>query len=510
MVTIPGHEVLRGLREVASAARRDADQAAAAAAAVRDRLAALTAQRAATLQQLAATQLPELNGDTAAHAMPEFAGELQAVDRQRQARAAELQQALRTLEADMRSRVAELGERTAELDAAVARRDELLRAVAARLAEHAEYPQLAESAQQAEVRLARDTARRDELAADAREKLPSYDRSRLFQYLWRRGFGTADYTARGFVARMDRRLAAYIGYHEAVAGYRFLKTTPELVRLEVERRGEEAKALRQRVEQLEDAVEAEFGVPAVVALGERLGAEREQLVAVVDQLQQRIAATHASMRDEAGSRGAFYEEAVRRLTGFLARAEAATLERRARETPDPADDRLVAQLSGYAEELVRVARESAPLEQEALRLDAIADGLEELLGRFRRHEFDSGRSRFQGLELGPLLRDARAGSRGADDLWQELEARHTFLPPPRVRHAERTADALSGVGLALRVVGAIAQVALSSRGGGIRIGGGGFGGSRGGFRSGGGFGGGGFSSGRGIGGGGGFTSGKGF
>ena len=73
-----------------------------------------------------------------------------------------------------------------------------------------------------------------------------------------------------------------------------------------------------------------------------------------------------------------------------------------------------------------------------------------------------------------------------------------------MQSGSNTASVLQGIGFALRIAGAVADIASSSRG---RSSGGGFGGLGG--RSGGGFGGGGFSSGGGFGGGG-FTSGKGF
>ena len=502
-----GSDVLHHLMRAATAARRDADGAASTAMRVRDQVQALTRERTETLRQLAAMQLPELNQATAAAAMPELSAELMDFERRRQARASQLAEQLAAHEAEMARANQLASQSTEQLDAATARRDELLREAAAVLAKDAAYGALSAEATQAEVLLARDTARRDEIASEAKAKLPPYEVSRLFQYLWQRKFATAEYASRGLTARLDRRLAGYIGYAQAVDSYRFLTTTPKLVAIEVERRTGEVTALRQRVEGREQAAEAELGVPAVQAEVDRLLAAREQQLQAVDRVRQQIAQVHVAMREEIGSQGAFHAQALQRLLTFLSQAQASSLERQAQRTADPKDDQLVAALRACTDELARVGAEARPLEQEAARRDAIADGLEELLVRFRRAEFDGGRSEFHDLDVDRLLQEARTGALPAEDLWQALRARQRFQRPAVVHHSQRTGNVLEGIGLAVRVGTVLADLALSNRGSSRRGGGGGFG-------SGGGFGGGGggFSSGRGFGGGGGggFSSGKGF
>lgn len=495
MVTdMRGADVFDELQRAAGAARRESDAAVAAARAVRNQVDALGRERLQTLRELAAAQLPELNAATAGGAMPELVDELQQFERERQARSAELSAQLEALGRTMAERSAQLAAKTAELDQVVARRDALLAEVAKRLAADPRHPPLAEQATQAEVRLARDVGRADELRGEAAAKLPPYEKSRLFQYLWRRQFGTAAYAARGFTARMDRWVADLIGYAGAVDGYRFLKTTPEIVRLEVERRTAEVKGLRQQLAAMEDAVEAEVGLPAVQKEVDRLVAEREQSLAAIAGVQQQIAGVHAAVREETGSRGTFHAQALQRLTAFLERAEAGALERHARATPDPRDDRLVAALRACTGELTRVSAEAGPLEQEAQRRDAIADGLEALLVRFRRAEYDAGRSEFLDLDLDRLLREARTGGLPAEDFWRALASRQRFRPPPLAHHTTRSSDVLQGVGLALQVAGVLANVAIGSS---RRSGGGSWGGGFGSASSGAGLGGsGGFSTGR--------------
>jgi hypothetical protein len=268
---------------------------------------------------------------------------------------------------------------------------------------------------------------------------------------------------------------------------------------------------------MEQAAEAEVGVPAIAAEVDRLVAARETLVATIDGLRQKIASVHAAIRDEAGSRGAFHQQALDRLRSFLARAETASLERRARQTPDPRDDQLVAELRTCTEALQRAAAEAPPLEQQAQRRDAIADELENLLLLFRRADFDAGRSEFVDVDLDRMRGEIVSGALPATDVWQLLRSRQRFREPPVVHHSHRTTNVLQGIGLALQVASVIADVAgAASRSSSGSSSGSSRGRSGGGFGTGGSFGGGGgFSTGRSFGGGssgggGGFTTGRSF
>ncbi|MEO6597378.1 MAG: hypothetical protein ABIP94_21760 [Planctomycetota bacterium] len=493
---LSGASVFDSLRRAAAAARNDASAAEAVAGRVRAQIHAVTNERLRAVEQLASTQLPELTASTVTQAMPEFRADLLDIEQQRQRRAFELQQSLANLEAAMTAASGRLADLTGRLDAVVHKRDALRTEAGAQLAKLPGYEPMCLQATQAEVRLARDIGRCDELAAEAKVKLPPYEKSRLFLYLWRRRFGTPDYGKRGFVARMDRRLADYTGFVPARASYEFLSTTPKIVRLTVERRREEVKELRLQLHAMEAAAEAAAGVPAVLEEGEGLGREREGLVAEISVPQERTAAAHAAIRTEVSSRGTFHATALVRLTEFLSHAEAAMLERQARATVDPSDDRLTAQIRAWTEELIRIAAEAPPLEAEARRLDAIADGIEDLLVRFRRSEFDSGRSYFRSADVDGILRGLRDGRERPEDTWQTLCSMHFFRESPVFGSTHRTDNVLRRVGLAMQVVGAVADIALSSSG----RGGGGF--SIGSCR--------GSGFGRGFGGGGGFTSGKGF
>ncbi|MFK7739062.1 MAG: hypothetical protein AB8H80_01970 [Planctomycetota bacterium] len=498
-----GSEVYRQLSQFVDQRRGKAHLVEADAKLRRERLAGLTRERTGTLAELARTRLPELTADQATHAVPEFAAELQEVERDRQERERELLAEQGRLVVGVEQAEQLLAEVTGRLDAIVAKRDGLYELVGQKLQERAGYAELEARARQAEVGLARDVERLEEIDAEAESKLPPYEDSRLFQYLWKRGFGTAEYKARGITRYYDRRLAGYIGYADAVDGYRFLSSVPKLVRLEVDRRQELAEDLLDQVESIEEEVAAEVGLPAVLELGDRCGDEREQAVAELERVGVEAASVQHKLRDEVGSQGHFHGVAIERLAGFFARAEQLSLEQMAAKTPSNVDDELVERLRQHKQELERVAAEIPDLESEAKTERAYVDSLDRMLRRFRSAEFDSGRSRFRGLDLAGVLSRLANESVSPDGAWQEISRRHYFEPPPIVRHRQRTRRTLDGVGIALDVFGAIARHSsrgTSRRGGSIfgggrssmgrssrRSSGGGFGGGGGGFTSGSGF-----------------------
>jgi hypothetical protein len=63
-------------------------------------------------------------------------------------------------------------------------------------------------------------------AAELGAKRKPYDEDRLFAYLWRRRFGTAQYAGGNFTRIVDRLVADFIGYSNARPNYAALIEIP--------------------------------------------------------------------------------------------------------------------------------------------------------------------------------------------------------------------------------------------------------------------------------------------
>src|SRR5262249_43798484 len=157
----------------------------------------------------------------------------------------------------------------------------------------------------------------NEMQKEAAEKLPHYEQSRLFRYLYERHYGTSEYQHKGLILELDRWVAGLIRYNEARAGDEFLKNTPALVADEVARRHDRFNELMQQVEAIQHAEAEKAGLIDVLKEGEALGDRRDALVKELEQLRQKA----KGLEDELGGlerqQNAFYTEALERFGKFL-------------------------------------------------------------------------------------------------------------------------------------------------------------------------------------------------
>ena len=245
----------------------------------------LLARRGEALLELARHYLPEISRPVIESTFEGIRGDLFAILAQREARRKELQARLAEGNEEIRRRDAEIDDVTDRLNEKVVLREQLEAKVAEILKGNADFQERSRLALQAEERLHRDEKRVEDMAKEAAEKLPHYDGSRLFRYLYDRGYGTPDYHSKGLVLNLDRWVARLIDYPNARNGYEFLKKTPELVASEVSRRRDQFTELMQQVEAIEKEEADKVGLTAVLAEGDALGTERDRLVQELERLQ---------------------------------------------------------------------------------------------------------------------------------------------------------------------------------------------------------------------------------
>lgn len=468
--------------------------------------------RGNALSALAKHYLPSLQDDHVAQLFADARRELDMVQLRQRARIGELRDAL-TAAAGKRDEVEGRLEVTTErLDQLVSERTRLEALVAERLAADAEFQRLTADAGHATAALERDEARVEELQTESRAKLPAYRGSRLFRYLLDIGFGTPNYTKKGFVRSMDRMVAKLVDWPRTKAGYDFLNTIPKLVAVEVERRREEFESTMEKLDAMEERIEREVGLSTVRLDGEALGKQREAMLADLEAAQADEVRRRAELAESESATGKFHVEALARLRDHFDRAGLRQLATRALETVDPVDDRLVAAIEA-AEREIDALRASAGSVGTA-REQAVdrAKALSELVLDLRRRECDSVRCSFERMTPSAFERRVEAIAEGRDEigsLKQDLARAETFRPT--LEHVSQHADSLgrSGSGLGtlggilLHAAAAVADAALSSSsvggaarrgvrrhfGGGARSGGSGGGSSRrgGGFTRGSGF-----------------------
>lgn len=387
----------------------------------------LVSQRGAALVELARQTLPDLGRDTIQSTLSGIQRDLlQIAERKdrmivelrgRIARLIEVEQQLQQQFQSTQVAIAGHAASVAGLEAEVARQ----------LQSHPSFPQQSRDAVAAEAALHRDEQRVTDVQADASEKLPAYERSALFMYLYRRGFQSSHYAERGWIRRMDRWVADLIGYSRAVQGYRFLKNTPTLMQTELDRRRTRFHELMAAVEATQNQIATEVGLTQLqTELAERQ-ATSQQLFTHLTTQRQLVVGTQSELAVLGQEQCRFYQEALVRYQSFLADTQTVILEQQAARTPDARDDEIVSRLAYLTREIERLRPELEQATQRTVQALEAVRGLEFIERRFEQANFNEERSRFDDpFDLGQRLDQYQQGVLSRDALWAEIKNYQQF------------------------------------------------------------------------------------
>jgi chromosome segregation ATPase len=332
----------------------------------------------------------------------------------------------------------------AELDEARRRREEAVRVAVSRqeaLATGEEtarqrliatpaYQAQAAAAAEAETVAEGAAAKVEQAEADRIEKGKPYESDDLFQYLWRRRFGTAEYEGGALARLFDRRVANLIGYDKARADYALLQEIPRRLALHAERQRARADAEAQALATLQQAAlaadelaagraalaEAEAAVDAVddaiEAIEKKLGealARRARLVRGEDPVMQRaLAVTEEALRHED-------------IAALMAVATATAISE---------DDAAVRRLGEIETEKRQLAIATRQAEKDQAESRARLAEVEEVRRDYRQRGYNRGVfDAASGAFIGSLLAELLAGALNRDRFWDKL-GRHQQPRPP--------------------------------------------------------------------------------
>ncbi len=297
-----------------------------------------------------------------------------------------------------------------------------------RLQDDPQFMQLSDRAAVAEAALERAEANLEEIDQDAARKLPAYDSSTLFRYLHDRGFGTTNYSKRGFTRRMDRALARFIGYQKARQGYEFLRRTPDQMRQII---AEDRQALDTVLDELErrrDIIAAELGLPKIVRQTKSLETERHRLLEAMEQLGAKVDETRHQLDELESNRGPHYRDAVGVFREMLEKHDSHQLQQRAAATSEPTDDQIVARLMGVEMDIEDLDDASRRQSERLVQWQEMIGELGRLIQKFRAAQFDTSRSHFVG-SLDIMEEFDRALENGdIDHLWQRVRRAQRWGP----------------------------------------------------------------------------------
>jgi chromosome segregation ATPase len=427
---IPGGEVVRQLENSRRDARRRADEVRANLDKLDDFMKDLVERRGEVLVELAQHYLPDISSSTVANQFKEVRGHIEELLRRKQRHEAELQDQWDAM-LDRRSGLDDQIEKvTGELDNLATKRDELENQLASRLRAQPEFQTLSEQALAAETELKRNELRVAEMRDEVAEKLPAYEKSKLFKYLHKRGYGTPEYNGKGLTKQLDGWVARIVKFHKNRQSYNFLKVTPELMAAEVERRRAEFTKLMERLEAIEDAISDEIGLTTLLKQGTELGDERQRLLGDVAKQETERARIEKQIAQLQATENEYYVEGVNRLRDFLGGMEESALAVRTRATPQTTDDEIFREIKRINEQL-RSTREQSHEDRKLLEIwhDKVA-GLDQVVLRFRSSEFDSRRSWFHTrLDVPREVDRYLEGNSSSSGLWATLREHQQFVRP---------------------------------------------------------------------------------
>lgn len=459
MVTIAreGTQVYQTLQKVLEDARDEAARYESDATRIDTEIDQLVAQRGEALLELARHYLPAMTRPMIEQTFEGVRADLLAILSRRDQRQKNLTEQLGRNSEDARALQSSLDEVTARLNTLVARREELEARVAEILKTNDEFQSRSRLALQAEEQLHRNEQRVAEIQAEAQEKRPGFENSRLFKYLYDRGYGTPRYRPTGLIARLDRWVANLIGYARARVGYEFLITTPALVAAEVARRRDQFNELMTQVEALQQAEAEKVGLTDVLKEGDQLGDERDRFVGQLGDNHAKREQIQNELNDIAQARDAYYEEALKRFQSFLSQTEVAVLDRRARQTPEFDDDSIVGQIAQLNRQIAQFQATQTQLAQARATSMRAAKALDDVVRRYQHSNFDSQRSYFtDDFDLEHTLALFHDGAVDANGLWQTLRACQRFRPHWVENTATTTGDILNSPSGRV-IIGALGQ-----------------------------------------------------
>jgi hypothetical protein len=359
--------------------------------------------------------------------------------------------------------------------------------------------------QRDQVEQARRTAiHADTKAGKSEEELENkgqpYRDDRLFMYLWKRGYQTADYHAGNLARWLDGWVARLVKYPEARANFVRLQEIPKRLREYAQIRSQEAEAEYDKLLTLDQQAREADGISR---FDEELARNQEQLADIDGEIEaaaEKMWSLEEQKAAFAAGEDSNYLKAIDFMSKELARDELGILRDDALSTPFPEDDIIIASLFDRSERKEEVGEGRRELKELRAQHEARIRELEKILIDFKKNRYDSPGTGFtDGALVTMMLANFLNGMLSRADLWRVLEQQHRYQP--------RRADPGFGSGGYGRgtVWGSGSQIPRGSRSsrGGFRFPSGGGGGFR--FPSGGG---GGFRMPRG--GGGGFRTGGGF
>jgi hypothetical protein len=262
-------------------------------------------------------------------------------------------------------------------------------------------------------------AKRAEEELDQKRK--PYEGDALFMYLWKRGYGRAEYDAGNIVRLLDGWVAQLIRFEDARRNYAMLTEITGRLREHANRAAGDAVELVEQLKALEKSAYLKAGGTTVDA---SVGAQTKR-IDELDRERAKADAVQRSIEDEIAAFGRGtdprYREAQAVLAEALASEQVETLYRQALATPTPEDEKVVQAIGGARDLQVRLAAQAAQIRDEFKAIAQRRQEVGQVANGFRQRQYDRDGSVFDNDVVGHLLRGILTGVLSGADYWGRME-----------------------------------------------------------------------------------------
>jgi hypothetical protein len=428
---ISGLQALREIENAANLARTQEGQLGAALRSASDELAKLRTDRTALLRQFAQVRLDLLQRegivnqlDVAERRALDLIGQTRdALDRLT-ARQGETQALHAQAETDRYARANEVTKLLSSLEELQARVEPQVRSSTAWIGQKGMVDR-AESIWTA----ADKKAQQAETDREAKRK--PYEADPLFLYLWKRGYGTAQYRASYFVAFFDGKVASLAGFAGARANYAMLNAIPEQLREHADRCRADLDAERDQLVAIEaDGLKQAGSEPIEVKLvaARAALADADHRLTETDTSLKALDQERAKLLTE--GQDAAYQRAIDMVAEADSHQDLRNLYRMAAQTRSDADQAIVVQIEKLDARAAAAEKEVADLRSKALDLSRRRAAIETERETFRRRGYDNPMGQFSNEgEIGKVLGGILQGVVQGAVLGQVVRGGYSQRPP---------------------------------------------------------------------------------
>ncbi len=416
-----GRETLAGIDQALDQVRGQAQELDTQVQRASTRLVELQRAEAECYTQLAKLRLGQLvTGEIVAGfaAADRRVGELLA---QREQALQALQRQLEELQAQQRQLEAARESHRQQVAAASEHLDRAEAATQKRLKDDRAYQEQLQKAHTADAIAKQAEAKTEDAEKDRVEKGKPYEGDSLFMYLWKRNYGTADYSANAIVRFFDTRVARLCQYQDARPNYAMLLEIPTRLREHAAQRRAAADREFEALTALERATAEADGIPALRQAVEEAGHRTDAIDDRIQEAAQRIRQLMETKASYAAGEDELFRQASSSLVGQFEREGIMSLRRQAEATRTAADDRIVQELAENDQQQAATQETLARHKQLYTRYIDRLQQLEEVRHRFKRERYDDVHSTFTDPALlSVILTEFLRGVASGDDLWGTL------------------------------------------------------------------------------------------